>query len=154
MGFWIETVRTPSHTRTHTLSPSTNPPVSTPHSFPCLLLTTTLLFPSLSIRYKTVGLGFFKSGLAVLELFEVNCSEESTTPSHLHHHHHHQHWHHVFSSRQGRVKTRDLILKEPLPHLPRLCHLPPYVSLFQNQPTQRIYEEEGWTCRGLGGMGF
>uniref|UniRef100_A0AAV2LIG7 Uncharacterized protein n=1 Tax=Knipowitschia caucasica TaxID=637954 RepID=A0AAV2LIG7_KNICA len=36
----------------------------------------------LSIRYKPVGLGSFKSGLAVSEPFEVNCSAETISPHH------------------------------------------------------------------------
>lgn len=70
-------------TLSHTLCP-------VPLSFPVFLLPLSVL-SFLSIRYKTVGLGSFKSGLAVSELFEVNCSKESIYP--VHHHHLH-----IFSS--------------------------------------------------------
>lgn len=45
--------------------------------FFCIFLSAPPVSLSLSIRYKSVGLGCFKSGLALSEPFEANCSLES-----------------------------------------------------------------------------
>lgn len=81
-----------THKHTHTLTQLTPYTQSqTLRRFSTVFLSSlchSLFFSFLNIRYKTVGLGSFKSGLAVSEPFEVNCSKESIYPLQHHHHHH------------------------------------------------------------------